>query len=192
MRKVFPALLCLAPLVAIAGEPLSKFGWFADMVGSCWKGTLPDGVTEHSHCYSGQFDQFIRGTATLSAQQDGKRVEQFQGDSLFAWDDENREIIYYIWGSNGSHSRHKAMYADGDLAFPIESKKEPGRIAHRPLRHRIDNDPFEVRREVPDGDGWKTELTVLYRRSPGNQGRTRQPIRVDAASRPGWIRALRP
>jgi hypothetical protein len=49
-----------------AAPPLAKFGWFAEVVDACWVGVFPDGKTQHSHCYSAQFDQFIRGTATLS------------------------------------------------------------------------------------------------------------------------------
>jgi hypothetical protein len=75
-------------------KTLLAFGWFAEMVGSCWVGTFPDGKTQHTHCYTAQFDQFIRGTATLSV--DG--VNKFSGDSVFAWDDKEKRIVYYIWG----------------------------------------------------------------------------------------------
>jgi hypothetical protein len=134
-------------------KTLLAFGWFAEMVGSCWVGTFPDGKTQHTHCYTAQFDQFIRGTATLSV--DG--VNKFSGDSVFAWDDKEKRIVYYIWGSDGSHSTHEARYIGEELAFPIRS-------AYRSVWRRIDADSFEVRREVPDGSGWKTVLTVVYRK----------------------------
>ena len=165
MRSVCWALLILIPSMTFAGEPLSKFGWFADVVGSCWIGTFPDGTTQHSHCYSSQFDHFIRGTATLAIRENGQMVEKFHGDSLFAWDEKAQRIVYYIWSSTGSHSQHEAMYEGDDLTFPIESKEEPGRITSRSIWQRIDRNSFEVRREVPEGEGWKSTLTVLYRRA---------------------------
>ena len=155
------ALVGIVPPVH-AAPPLEKFGWFADTVGSCWVGTFPDGKTRHTHCYTAQFGHFIRGTAALSVE----GTDKFSGDSVFAWDPNERRIVYYLWASDGSHSSHEARYAGQELAFPIQSRKEPGKVAYRSVWRRIDADSFEVRREVPDGAGWKTELTVVYRRSP--------------------------
>ena len=157
------ALLVLA--LAVGASPahagsLGKFGWFADMVGSCWVGTFPDGKTRHSHCYTAQYDQFIRGTATLSV--DGN--DKFFGDSVFAWDEKEQRIVYHIWGSDGSHSTQEARYIGEELAFPIHSRKEPAKVAYRSVWRRIGADSLEVRREVPDGSGWKTQMTVLYRK----------------------------
>lgn len=123
-------------------RPLGKFGWFADMVGACWVGT-----------YTAQFDQFIRGTAALAV--DG--MDKFSGDSVFAWDEKEKRIVFYIWGSDGSHSTHEARYIGEELPFPIRS-------AYRSVWRRIDAESLEVRREVPDGSGWKTQLTVVYRK----------------------------
>lgn len=164
MRRCTLVVLAFLPLMAQAAGPLDKFGWFAQVVGSCWQGTFPDGTTMHSHCYTSQFDQFIRGTATLSADHDGTKEQQFSGDSVFAWNDKAQRITYYIWGSDGSYGQHEAFYDGEDLAFPVYSKKDPSKVAFRSLWHRIDGTSFEVRRQVPqEGGGWKTELTILYR-----------------------------
>ena len=157
------ALLTGAP-AALAG-PLEVFGWFASLEGSCWVGRFPDGKTQHSQCYTSQFGRFLRGTAALSVEQDGVMKEQFSGDSLFAWDAPTGRIVYYIWGSDGGHGRHEAFYAGDELVFPVQRKSDPAVTAYRSVWKRIDEDTFEVRRETPDGDGWKTELTVLYRRA---------------------------
>jgi hypothetical protein len=123
MRRCTLVVLAFLPLMAQAAGPLDKFGWFAQVVGSCWQGTFPDGTTMHSHCYTSQFDQFIRGTATLSADHDGTKEQQFSGDSVFAWNDKAQRITYYIWGSDGSYGQHEAFYDGEDLAFPVYSKK---------------------------------------------------------------------
>lgn len=153
-----------ASLVAAADPPLARFGWFAEVVGYCWTGTFPDGKTQHSHCYTSQFDQFIRGTATLEGEREGQRADLFSGDSLFAWNDKAKRIEYYVWGSDGVHGKHEAYYAGEELVFPVISRKDPTKIAFRSVWRRIDASSFEVRRETPDGTGWKTELTVLYRK----------------------------
>jgi hypothetical protein len=80
MLKNIGALLLLLPPTA-AAAPLDKFGWFSQVVGACWQGAFPDGKTQHTHCYTSQFDQFIRGTATLSADHNGVIKEQFSGHS---------------------------------------------------------------------------------------------------------------
>jgi hypothetical protein len=96
---------------------------------------------------------------------------QFSGDSLFAWDEAEQKIIYYIWGADGSHSRHEAYYEGQDLVFPVNSKSDPGTIAYRSLWRRVDDSTIEVRRQVPEGpqDGslaefnWRTELMVYHK-----------------------------
>lgn len=167
-RLMALAMLFSGPL--FGAPPLAKFGWYADVVDACWVGTFPDGKTQHSHCYTVQFDQFIRGTATLSGDHQGTWTEQFWGDSMFAWDEAEQKIVYYIWGSDGSHSRHEAWYEGLDLVFPVNSKKDPGTIGYRSLWRRVDDSTIEVRRQVPEGlapdADWRTELTVVYRKQP--------------------------
>jgi hypothetical protein len=171
-RLMALAVLFSGPLAA--ATPLAKFGWYADVVDACWVGTFPDGKTRHSHCYTAQFDQFIRGTAALSGEHQGIWTEQFQGDSLFAWDAAEEKIVYYIWGSDGSHSRREAWYEGEDLVFPVHSKTAPGTIAYRSLWRRVDDSTIEVQRQVPQGaqggapagPQWRTELTVIYHRQP--------------------------
>jgi hypothetical protein len=166
-----------------AAPPLAKFGWFSGVVDACWVGTFPDGKTRHSHCYSAQFDQFIRGSATLSGDHQGIWTEQFWGDSVFAWDEAAKKIVYYIWGSDGSHSRHEAWYEGQDLVFPVHSKTAPGTIAYRSLWRRVDDSTIEVKRQVPAGSlgnagggpSWETEFTVVYRKQPSSAGQAAPP-----------------
>lgn len=163
MRAILMSALLLSAPVALAG-PLDGFGWFASLVGSCWQGGFPDGKTRHAQCYTSQFDRFLRGTAVLSTELDGVVKEQFSGDSLFALEAASGRIVYYIWGSNGSHGRHEAYYASDELVFPVARKDDPAVTSYRSVWRRIDADTFEVRRETPDGDGWNTELIIVYRR----------------------------
>ena len=94
-------------------------------------------------------------------------VDRFFGDSVFMWDPKSGRIVYSIWGSDGSLSSHEAHYLGDELSFPVNSRRDPGKLAYRSIWRRIDGESFEVRREVPDGTGWRTELKVLYRKAQG-------------------------
>jgi hypothetical protein len=150
---------------AHAADALPGFGWFADMADACWVGAFPDGKTEHSQCYSTQFGKFLRGTAALHVRQESESQLVFEGDSLFAWDEGRKRIVYYIWGSDGSHRQLEAEYLGDELAFPVPDKNDATKVAYRSVWRRIDADTFEVRRERPGGDGWTSELKVVYRRA---------------------------
>jgi hypothetical protein len=151
---------------AFAQETSQGFDWFGELAGSCWVGVFPDGVTEHTHCYSTQFGRFIRGTAALAELEEGKREVRFEGDSVFAWDESSRRIAYFIWGSDGSYRELEAEFMREELHFPVPRRDDAAQILYRSVWRRIDADTFEVRRERPVDGSWTTELTVVYHRAP--------------------------
>ena len=168
MKSLLAILLlsCAASTGAQAPAALAQFGWFAELAGACWSGRFPDGKTVHTQCYTTQFDRFLRGTATLAVDRDGRLERQFEGDSLFAVDRNSGRIVYFIWGSDGSHGRLEASWLGDELAFPVPSRKDPAQIAYRSVWRRLAPDAFEVRRERPAGAAWSTEFTVTYRKAP--------------------------
>jgi hypothetical protein len=98
MRITLSAEFLSVSAASLSAQELpAGFRWFGTMVGSCWIGQFPDGRTEHTQCYSGQFGKFMRGTASLSSAKETARQVLFEGDSLFAWDDASKRIVYYIW-----------------------------------------------------------------------------------------------
>jgi hypothetical protein len=147
-----------------AQELPADFGWFASLAGSCWEGVFPDGRTRHRQCYATQFGRFLRGTAQLSADREGRAAITFEGDSVFAWNAERGGFEYTIWGSDGSLRGLAARYEGDELVFPVPARDDPSRIAYRSVWKRIDADRFEVRRERPVDGGWRSDLTVTYRR----------------------------
>lgn len=159
--------LCIPSASPYAQEVPAGFGWFGSVANTCWVGQFPDGRTEHTQCYTSQFGKFLRGTAALATIADGKRNVTFEGDSIFAWDEASKRIVYYIWGSDGSHRQLHAEYAGDELHFPVPMRADPARISYRSTWRRVNAETIEVRRERPTGDVWTTELTVTYRkRSP--------------------------
>ena len=160
--------LLLAPFAA-AGQELSPgFGWFRDVVGHCWTGDLPNGV-KHTHCYTSQFGRFIRGTSEIKSEKDGQAKVIFEGDSLFAWDEKGKRIVYYVWASDGSHRQHEAEHLASELSFPVSSRADPGSVLYRSVWRQVSAETIEVRRERPDGQAWRTEFKVNYHRSPATK-----------------------
>jgi len=164
MRNLRSLMLLLACLFQVALAHAQDFGWFSQVVGACWKGTFPDGTTSHRHCYSRQFETFIRGTSELHALREGKQLTVFQGDSLFAWNASSGTIQYYVWGTDGNHRQLSAQYEKDELHFPVPSRQDPSKMAFRSVWRRLNESSFEVRRERPSGDGWSVDLRVVYRR----------------------------
>lgn len=152
--------------MSVAAALAAGFGWFASMAGTCWTGDFPDGKTRHTHCYTMQYGKFMRGTATTSAEKDGRIQVQTEGDSVYAWEEAGKRIVYYIWGSNGNHGRHEASYEGQELVFPVMTRADPPKVAFRSVWRRVDDDTLEVRRERPVENGWSTILKVTYRKGP--------------------------
>ena len=157
-------LLCIPVALVYAQELPPGFGWFLSVADACWVGQFPDGRSEHTQCYTTQFGKFLRGSAALATVTDGKRSVTFEGDSVFAWDEASKRIVYYIWGSDGSHRQLHAEYAGDELHFPIPTRADPARISYRSAWRRVDAETIEVRRQRPAGDDWTTELVVTYRK----------------------------
>lgn len=164
IHRIALAVLLAASMTAQA-QPLPEgFGWFASLSGSCWSGTFPDGKTSHRQCYTTQFGRFMRGTATLLSDKEGKPVPSFSGDSVFGWNDSKGTIDYFIWGSDGSYRQLEARYVEDELHFPIPSRTDAQKIVLRSVWRRIDANSFEVRQERPQGSEWRIDLVVTYRR----------------------------
>ena len=166
MKRPLCALIACLPMAGFTAPPplAAGFGWFGTLPGSCWTGLLPDGVTQHTHCYTSQFGKFVRGTARLESDREGTRFTIFEGDSVYSWESTAKRIGYVIWGTDGSLRLLHAHYEGEELMFPIPSRADPAKVAFRSAGRRIDADTIEVRREQPQGDKWTTQFKVVYRR----------------------------
>jgi hypothetical protein len=172
-RKAAPLLALLLGFASIltsaadaqpSSDPLAPFGWFKDMAGHCWSGTYPDGTTSDTQCYSVQFGRLLRGTIELSGMHGGQPVDDFQGDSVYAWNPKTNRVQYTFWASDGSYGTGE-MYRDGErLVFPpTDAADSPG--AMRSVWRRLDADSFVVTREKRQGETWGKVFEVTYRRT---------------------------
>ena len=87
-------------------NPMERFGWLRHLVGACWHGLHADGVTSDTQCYEAQWKRHLRGTITISWLKDGKRAEDFDGDSVFSWSDQRGRILFTNWSSTGLVHEH--------------------------------------------------------------------------------------
>jgi len=167
----FFLLIACAVRAQTPGDPLEPFGWFRDMAGHCWSGTYPDGKTSDTQCYSVQFGRLLRGTIKLSGMHGNSPVENFEGDSVYAWNQKTNRAQYTFWASDGTYGTGE-MYREGDrLIFPPTAAADsPG--AMRSVWRRVDADSFIVAREKRQGGTWSKVFEVTYRRSPAQHATT--------------------
>jgi hypothetical protein len=169
--EVIPAGLVAGALlaggVAAGGQqeasPLAPFGWFAELAGACWTGSL-DGKPTDTQCYEVELGRFIKGTITIGA--GGERAGQapaFRGAAIFAWNATANRIDYWQWASDGSYRMADATIENGRLHFPMP-RRDATAAAERTTWTRVDRDSFIVVRERQAGSSWTPVLTVTYRR----------------------------
>ena len=142
---------------------LAGFGWFAELAGSCWAGTRPDGVTTDTQCYLPQYDKLIRGS--IRATERGQTV--FEGDAVFArHPNDASKIIYTQWGSGGAYATGEMVVEGDKLTFHSrDSDGEPWTTRH--VWRRTGPDGFRVTRERKEESKWVEILTQEFKRIPG-------------------------
>ncbi|MCM2255446.1 MAG: hypothetical protein NDJ94_07210 [Vicinamibacteria bacterium] len=164
--KLQPARLALglflaAPVVAqqpAAVDPLARLGWFAQVAGHCYVGTLPDAQSKDTQCYSVVMGHAVRGT--IQVERPGSPV--FEGEGLFGWDKAAGRIAYVLVAPGGTFTPGEAFYEGERLLFPqrvIAGKPEVRSAWTR------EGDGYKVTRESRDvGGAWKTVFEVVYAR----------------------------
>jgi hypothetical protein len=170
-------LAAVASQAQTPDDPLAPFGWFKDLAGSCWSGRGENGRPTDTQCYSVQFGRFLRGTIRLSGKHRSQGVESLEGDSVYAWNPQAKQVHYSLWASDGSYATG-AMYVEGEnLIFPPANPGAPN--AMRFVWTRLDADSYLVTREKRQGKAWSKVLEVTYRRSEGKYAaeQMRLPVR---------------
>jgi hypothetical protein len=160
--------LVLALLVAFAlpaHAQLSQFGWFANLAGSCWRGTARSDGRSDEQCYSSQFGKFMRGS--IRFYQADKLAGE--GDSVFSFDPAERVIVYTQWSSNGSFGFGEATLENDELVFHNRMPDGSEAPARSVWRRGATPDTFQVSRQRRDERGaWNEETAVTYNRVKGS------------------------
>ena len=141
--------------------PISSFGWFAELAGSCWKAVGPEGRSD-VQCYEKQFNRFMRGSIKFYR---NEKVTG-EGDSMFAYDGNASLIIYSQWSSNGTVGFGQATLKNGELVF--QNHNPDGSDAPtRSVWRKVDADSFKVSRQRRSDQGaWTEESGLTYSRVP--------------------------
>jgi hypothetical protein len=145
------------------GEALAGFGWFAELVGSCWRGEHPGGSGSDTQCYTLQFDRVIRGTIEVTSKGPGGSPHTFKGDSAFAADPARKRVTYAQWGSNGVLGSGELTF-EGDALVFVNRTPDGSAAAMRTVWRRAGADGYKVTRERRDEAGWRPVFDVEYRR----------------------------
>ncbi len=154
----FLALALVATALHAAEPPVAGLGWLRDLAGHCWRGEQADGTPADTQCYELQFGRHLRGTIEIPGA--AGEAPKLRGDSVWSWDPAKQRITVVTWSSSAPIGVIEAAM-DGDLV----------RFAFGPNARswwqRTGPDSYTVVRERRDGDAWREERRVSYRRAPG-------------------------
>ncbi|MGZ8282446.1 MAG: hypothetical protein ACXWUN_05780 [Allosphingosinicella sp.] len=124
----------------------------AFLVGSCWRGTFPDGRQTDTHCFTPIYGgAFVRDHHVV---ENGPRP--YSGETLYRWDAALGGIEYDYYASDGSHSGGAVRPAANGLLFPEESHRAPdGTQTSIRSSWTRDGDAYVVLAEALRGQAWE-------------------------------------
>lgn len=166
---VFSALLIGATGGAASAEfPPGHFGWLAELAGSCWQGTYPDGETTDTQCYSSQYGRYLRGTIAIRPRAAGGK--SYEGDSVFAWDPKAPELDFHYWSSEGSNGVSRGVVAADTIIFSNAPSTDAAKPPRRSVWRRLSPDSYRVTVQEQSGEAWSDRLAVTYSRLTDHAG----------------------
>jgi hypothetical protein len=93
-----------------ASDKLQPLGYLA---GSCWKGTFTGRAITDEHCFTWMYGQrFLRDHHVVR----GDSVP-YEGQTTYAWDAQQKRIVYWYIALPGFYSHGNVDAADGALVF---------------------------------------------------------------------------
>ncbi len=147
--------------------PLGGYRWIADLAGGCWTGVYPDGATKDTQCYQVEYGRFIAGTIAISAP--GKPA--FQGRGIMIFDPRRDRLVFWSWASSGNYNNSEGQWDGAVLRFPDPVRVDPNLPGSRSSWTRLDADSYKVARERKEGEEWKEQFVVTYKRDAKPDGK---------------------
>lgn len=154
------AIAAAAP--AAAGLPDGADGWLAELVGSCWSATYPNGARD-TQCYSAQYDRFLRGTIELRPAP-GSTQPGYRGDSVAFWNGERGEIAVHYWSDAGNHGVMTGRVEGEAIVFALPARGG-GEPQARTIWTRAGPEGFRVVQQLREGEQWVESLSLDYSRA---------------------------
>jgi hypothetical protein len=140
-------------------EPGATLAPLEFLVGSCWKGTFPDGRKTDEHCFEWMLGRrFIRDRHVVEG------GEPYRGESVLGWDTSAKRMGFWYWNSDGLVTVGSIEYRDGGVVFPERYTGPEGEVELEAIWSRRGKDAYHVlqRRRTPKG--WETLWTMELRR----------------------------
>ena len=151
----FSLVLAISPMAQSQDPKAAELGWLRDLAGHCWQGMQADGAVADTQCYSLQFGRYLRGTIEIPGTEG--EPPKLRGDSVWSWDAAKQKVTVVTWASAGALGISDAEFEGDRVRFSFG----PG---VRSYWQRTGPDSFVVVRERRDGEGWREERRVNYRR----------------------------
>jgi hypothetical protein len=150
-------LLALALQSAAAPALNPNLQPMAFVVGSCWRGTFPDGRRTDTHCFTPAYGgAFIRDRHVV---ENGPRP--YSGETFFRWDAAASRIRYAYYASGGNYSAGEAAPVENGLSFSDETMARGSeRMEIRSSWQREGADAYQVLTEVRQGENWREVLRM--------------------------------
>jgi hypothetical protein len=169
LRRWISSGIAAVALIAVAGPAraqspapspdLGNFKPMAFLVGSCWKGTFPDGKSTDEHCYEWLWGgKFIRDRHVVKSSR-----PDYEGETVFAWDDTKKQIVFWYFTNQGFYTTGTMEPRDEGLVVPetvVAEKTSERKTVIRPNGP----DSYTVRSEAKEPTGWKELWTMELKR----------------------------
>jgi hypothetical protein len=151
--------------IASAAEPApSPYQPLAFLVGHCWRGTFPGGVTDE-HCFSWVYGgKFVRDQHVL--RHPGGTPDEL-GESIYLWDAAAGQLQYLYIESGGGFSRGSLTAEDAALVFPPTHYSENAQEqTYRSRWQRSGADAYEVVTEFLVKGKWTPGFNIHMQQVP--------------------------
>jgi hypothetical protein len=146
-----------------AGAQAPEAGHFdpmAFLVGSCWKGTFPDGKATDEHCYEWIWGgKFIRDRHVVR----GPKPD-YEGETVFAWDAQKKQIVFWYFTNQGFYTTGSIEPKDEGLvvAETVVAASTPSEM--KTVLRPNGPDSYLVRSQGKDGASWKELWSMELKR----------------------------
>lgn len=160
-------LLALAAVLTLAARvdaqaPVSHsadFGALASLVGSCWRGTFPDGKQTDEHCFEWMLDrQFIRDRHVVRG---GKL---YAGETIDMWDAAAKQLAFWYWNTEGQLMTGRGTPTADGIDFLTRLPGPTGDTELKATWTPTGPDGFRIWNGQRANGGWKELWTMEMRR----------------------------
>ena len=165
LRRTLIALAASLTLAARAdAQPhpshSADFGSLANLVGSCWIGTFPDGKQTDEHCFEWMLDRkFIRDRHVVRG---GK---PYAGETIYMWDAIAKQLSFYYWNSEGQLMTGRGTPTGEGIEFVTRLPGKNGDTELKASWTPTGRDGFRIWNGQRAGDSWKELWAMEMKRA---------------------------